>query len=194
MNTDTSDTSDDALMRRAGNGDRVAFADLVARHLPRAGAIAGRMVASRADADDVVQEAFLRCWQKASTWRPVDSAAATATAQFTTWLHRIVVNLCIDRKRRASPVPLDHAPEVAADGPDALEALARAETSRHVAAAVAHLPARQRAALVLCYYEGMTNIEAAAVLDLSVGAIESLLVRARRTLRKALRPGEEGSI
>jgi RNA polymerase sigma-70 factor (ECF subfamily) len=188
----TTDPSDDALMRRAGNGDRVAFADLVERHLPRAGAIAGRMVASRADADDIVQEAFLRCWQKAPTWRPVDSAAATA--QFTTWLHRIVVNLCIDRKRRGSPVPLDHAPDVAADGPDALETLARAETSQHMAAAVARLPARQRAALVLCYYEDMTNIEAAAVLELSVGAIESLLVRARRTLRKTLRPREEGSI
>jgi RNA polymerase sigma-70 factor (ECF subfamily) len=172
----TTDPSDDALMRRAGNGDRVAFADLVERHLPRDGAIAGRMVASRADADDIVQEAFLRCPQKAPTWRPVDSAAATA--QFTTWLHRIVVNLCIDRKRRASPVPLDHAPDAAADGPDALETLARAETSQHMAG----------------YYEDITNIEAAAVLELSVGAIESLLVRARRTLRKTLRPREEGSI
>lgn len=188
----TTDPSDDALMSRAGNGDRLAFADLVERHLPRAGAIAGRMMASRADADDVVQEAFLRCWQKAPSWRPVDSAAATA--QFTTWLHRVVVNLCIDRKRRADPVPLDHAPEVSADGPDALEMLAQAETSRHVAVAVARLPARQRAVLVLCYYEGMSNIEAAAVLELSVGAVESLLVRARRTLRKTLRPGEEGSL
>jgi RNA polymerase sigma-70 factor (ECF subfamily) len=180
----SAEPSDDELMRRAGNGDRLAFADLVRRHLPRVGAIAGRMLASAAEAEEVGQEAFLRCWQKAPGWAP--SGGGGQTALFTTWLHRIVVNLCIDRRRRVAPVPLDEVPEQADDAPHALDRLATAETVRRVRAAIGDLPDRQRAALVLCYYEGMSNAEAAAVLEMSVGAVESLLVRARRTLRKTL--------
>lgn len=179
----STDPSDDELMRRAGNGDRIAFAALVERHLPRVGAIAARMLASAAEAEDVGQEAFLRCWQKAPGWEPSDGGGA---ARFGTWLHRIVVNLCIDRRRRAAPLPLDAAPDQPDGAPHALDALETKESARRVRAAVGELPDRQRAALVLCYYEGMSNGEAAEVLEMSVGAVESLLVRARRNLRKSL--------
>jgi RNA polymerase sigma-70 factor (ECF subfamily) len=175
----STDRSDDELMRRAGNGDRLAFADLVQRHLPRVGAVAARMLANAAEAEDVSQEAFLRCWQKAPGWK-ADGAA------FTTWLHRIVINLCIDRRRRAASVPLDEAPDQADGAPQALEKIAAQQDAQRIRAALGDLPDRQRAALVLCYYEGMTNAEAAAVLDVSVGAVESLLVRARENLRKTL--------
>lgn len=180
----TTDQSDDELMRRAGNGDRAAFGLLVERHLPRVCAIAVRMLASPAEADDVGQEAFLRCWQKAPGWEPQDGG--TGTARFTTWLHRVVINLCIDRQRRAAPLALDEAPDLPDGAPDALGGLESKESEARVRNVIGDLPARQRAALVLCYYEGMSNGEAAAVLEMSVGAVESLLVRARRNLRRSL--------
>jgi RNA polymerase sigma-70 factor (ECF subfamily) len=180
----STDLSDDELMRRAGNGDRVAFGTLVERHLPRVCAIAVRLLASPAESDDIGQEAFLRCWQKAPGWEPSDGGSGTA--RFTTWLHRIVINLCIDRRRRATPLALDDAPDLPDGAPDALDGLESKESVQRVRAAIGDLPGRQRAALVLCYYEGMSNGEAAEVLEMSVGGVESLLVRARRNLRKSL--------
>jgi RNA polymerase sigma-70 factor (ECF subfamily) len=183
------DESDDALMRRAGSGDKTAFALLVRRHLARATALAQRITGNRSDAEEIVQEAFLRCWQKAPEWRPANDRAASdggSTAQFGTWLYRVLVNLCLDRRRRPQPVEIEAAEMVADDAADGFDETARGETSRRVQAAMAQLPERQRAALALCYFEGMGNIEAAAMLDISIGALESLLVRARRALRDAL--------
>ena len=188
--------SDDALMRRAGSGDKAAFALLVRRHLARATALAQRITGNRSDAEEIVQEAFLRCWQKAPEWRPAERPANDraandrgpegATAQFGTWLYRVLVNLCLDRRRRPQPVGIEAAETVADNAADGFDETARGETSRRVQAAMAQLPERQRAALALCYFEGLGNIEAAAMLDISIGALESLLVRARRALREAL--------
>jgi RNA polymerase sigma-70 factor, ECF subfamily len=188
--------SDDALMRRAGSGDKAAFALLVRRHLARATALAQRITGNRSDAEEIVQEAFLRCWQKAPEWRPAERPANDraandrggdgATAQFGTWLYRVLVNLCLDRRRRPQPVGIEAAETVADSAADGFDETARGETSRRVQAAMAQLPERQRAALALCYFEGLGNIEAAATLDISIGALESLLVRARRALRDAL--------
>jgi len=194
--------SDDALMRRAGSGDKAAFALLVRRHLARATSLAQRITGNRSDAEEIVQEAFLRCWQKAPEWRPAerpandgaanDRGGAGATAQFGTWLYRVLVNLCLDRRRRPQPVGIEAAETVADNAADGFDETARGETSRRVQAAMAQLPERQRAALALCYFEGLGNIEAAATLDISIGALESLLVRARRALRDALGDLAEG--
>ena len=181
--------SDDALMRRAGNGDKAAFAILVRRHLARVTALAQRIVGNRSDAEEIVQEAFLRCWQKAPDWRAANDRAAQlpgGRAQFATWLYRVLVNLCLDRRRRPQPLGIEAAEEVADSAVDGFEETAQGETSRRVQAALAELPERQRAALALCYFEGLGNIQAAAVLQVSVGALESLLVRGRRALRVAL--------
>ena len=208
------DESDDALMRRAGSGDKAAFALLVRRHLARATALAQRIVGNRSDAEEIVQEAFLRCWQKAPEWRPAnerppngklvaaDRAAndddqkdeARSTAQFGTWLYRVLVNLCLDRRRRPQPIGIEAADDVPDSAADGFQETSRGETSRRVQAAMAQLPERQRAALALCYFEDMGNIEAAAALEISIGALESLLVRARRALREALGDlSEEGA-
>jgi len=190
--------SDDALMRRAGSGDKAAFALLVRRHLARATALAQRITGNRSDAEEIVQEAFLRCWQKAPEWRPANDRIANdraandpaegsrGGAQFSTWLYRVLVNLCLDRRRRPQPVEIEAAGDVPDSGADGFEETARGETSRRVQAAMAQLPERQRAALALCYFEGLGNIEAAAALEISIGALESLLVRARRAMRGAL--------
>src|SRR5215467_13746879 len=107
-------------MRRAGLGDRAAFSRLVARHLARATGVAGRITGNRSDAEEVVQEAFLRAWLKAPDWQaqaqtgpdadagpaaagPMAAGPAPAApktgASFATWFYRVLVNLCIDRKR-----------------------------------------------------------------------------------------------
>lgn len=175
--------TDDALMRLSGDGDKSAFSRLVARHADRAGRLAYRIGGNRSDAEEIVQEAFVRAWIKAPDWADRDGGG---TANFATWLHRVIVNLCIDRKRRPTSAPIEAAGEIADHGPDAFALASRQETGARVAAAVAALPDRQRAALVMCHYEGLSNVEAASVLEISVGALESLLVRARRTLREAL--------
>ena len=173
------DGTDETLMVRVGQGDQPAFQVLVHRHLQRSLALARRMTASASDAEEIAQEAFLRVWTSAPRWR-VEGAA------FRTWLYRIVVNLCLDRGRRKPFAPLEDAGDPSDPSPDALAQLEQQETVRRVADAVASLPDRQRAALVLSYYEGMSNAEAAAVLGVSVSGLEALLVRARRGLRSRL--------
>lgn len=177
------DGSDDELMRRAGSGDRLAFRGLVDRHMPRALALATRVAGNRTDAEEIVQEAFLRTWLKAPDWR---DEAVPGGARFTTWFTRVLVNLCIDRRRRPVMAPLEAAGDVPGVEADGYQTVARDETSSRVSAAVAALPERQRVALTLCHWDGMSNIEAAEILGVSVGALESLLVRARRTLRDSL--------
>jgi RNA polymerase sigma-70 factor (ECF subfamily) len=171
--------ADEVLMVRVGEGDQPAFQVLVRRHLQRTLDLARRMTASASDAEEIAQEAFLRVWTTAPRWR-IEGAA------FRTWLYRIVVNLCLDRGRRKPFAPLTDAGDPSDPAPDALAQLERQETQRRVAAAIAALPDRQRAALVLSYYEGLSNQEAAAVLRVSVSSLEALLVRARRTLRVRL--------
>jgi RNA polymerase sigma-70 factor (ECF subfamily) len=190
------DDDDDALMRLAGAGDRAAFSRLVQRHLTRASRLAVRMVGNASDAEEIVQEAFLRAWLKAPEWK-ARAETPDAGASFFTWLAHVIVNFSLDRKRRRQTAPLEAAHEVADTAPSAVEMLAARETAARVATAVAALPERQRAALVMCHFEGMSNGEAATALGLSVGAIESLLVRARRALRGALaafEPDLRGSV
>ena len=177
------DRSDDELMRLSGAGDKAAFSRLVARHIGRAGRVAYRVVGNRGDAEEIVQEAFTRAWLKAPSWAERENGGA---ASFATWLYRVIVNLCIDRRRKTPMLPIEAAADIADPSPDGFASRSSGETSARVAAAVAQLPDRQRAALVMCHYEGLSNIEAAAALEITVGALESLLVRARRTLRDAL--------
>jgi RNA polymerase sigma-70 factor (ECF subfamily) len=178
------DATDEDLMIRIGNGDRVAFGVLVRRHLNKAVAVAQRVTGSRGDAEEIAQEAFLRVWSKAPNWRTAEGDFPAA--RFTTWLYRVVVNLGIDRKRRPAMSALEAAGDPADPADSALRTLEKVQSSGRVAAAVATLPERQRAALTLCFYEGLSNREAADILALSPGAVESLLVRARRSLREAL--------
>lgn len=178
------DESDDDLMRYAGAGDRRAFTRLVERHFKRTVGLAGRIVRNRSDAEEIVQEAFMRAWAKAPDWQ--SKADRADGALFSTWFYRVVVNLCIDRTRRPVMSPIDAAAEIADPAPAGDDVVASAQTARRVGAAMACLPERQRTALSLCHFEGMSNIEAAEILEISVGALESLLVRARRALKVEL--------
>ena len=171
---------------RAGRGDRHAASVLVLRHSDRVMAVCYRMLGERSAAEDATQEAFMRFWKAAATWRPQG-------AQFRTWLMRIAMNLCLDRLRRSKREITDEdAPEMVDSAPRADSMLMTRETQQRVAEAVMRLPDRQRQAIILCHYEELSNIEAATVLDTTVEAVESLLGRARRRLRDELAPQRDG--
>jgi RNA polymerase sigma-70 factor (ECF subfamily) len=172
------DESDEALMARVARGDERAFRELASRHLPPMLGLARRILGNAADAEDVVQEAMLRVWTYAPRWRPL--------ALFRTWLTRVVVNLCIDRKRRTPWVELEAAGEIIDPAPHAGAKAERDERDRMVAAGIAQLPARQRAAIMLTYGDGMSNSQVAEILDTSVSAVETLLVRGKQNLRRTL--------
>jgi len=175
--------SDAALLVRAANGDRRAAARLVRTHTPRILGLARRMLRDEAEAEDVTQETFIRLWRMAPDWTP-------GRARLSTWIHRVALNLCYDRLRK--PRPVDGEPPDAPDeGPSAEQSIHARELAQRVREAVDRLPPRQRAAIALCHYEEMGNIEAAEVLEVSVEALESLLSRGRRALREAL-SGEAG--
>ncbi|HTQ81806.1 MAG TPA: sigma-70 family RNA polymerase sigma factor [Pseudolabrys sp.] len=178
------DDSDEALMARVAQGDEPAYRQLARRHLPAAISLARRILGNAADAEDVAQEAMLRVWVNAPRWQPL--------ALFRTWFRRVVVNLCLDRKRRAPWVELDAAGEIADPAADAGEQIERSERDDLVQAAIAKLPARQRTAIVLTYAEGLSNAEVADMLGASVSAVETLLVRGKQNLRRALARVIEG--
>ena len=179
---------DEELVRRVGQGDPAAIQAMVARKLPRMLALAQRMLGDAAEAEDVAQDAMLRAWKQAPRWVP-------GQARFDTWLHRVGLNLCYDRLRRRREVSTETPPDRPDEGPAPDRGLIAADVGGRVNAALALLPERQREALVLCHYQELTNIEAAALMEVSVDALESLLSRGRRALRRALadiRPGAEG--
>jgi RNA polymerase sigma-70 factor (ECF subfamily) len=173
---------DEVLLRRYAAGDPVAARLLAARLLPRALRYAARLLADRAEAEDVAQEAMLRLWKVAPDWRAGEAKVAT-------WLYRVVTNLCIDRQRaqgRRGAVALDEVAEPADDAPGPLAGLIAADRMAALAAALAALPLRQRQAMVLRHIEGLSNTEIGAVMDLGVEAVESLTARGKRALAARL--------
>lgn len=170
---------DETLLAGVGRGDPSAVRALLDRRLPRILALARRMLNDAGEAEDVAQETFLRAWKQARSWTP-------GQARFDTWLHRVALNLCYDRLRRRREVVTDTPPEQVETGPAPDAGLMRADLSKRVEAALAALPARQREAIVLCHHQGLGNIEAAQVMEISVEALESLLGRGRRALKASL--------
>lgn len=176
--------SDDDLIRRIAADDEAAFRMLVARHVDQAYALALRILRNAADAEDVIQDAFLRIWTGRHRFEP-------GRAKFSTFLCRVVINRCIDFHRRQRTEPLDGIAEPADPRPDVITILQRAEVNEMLEEAVAALPERQRVAILLSYHEGLGNEEIATVMETTVFAIESLLKRARERLRAVLRHQEQ---
>lgn len=174
---------DGALMRLHARGDPRAAAILTARIGPRVLGFATRMLGGdRAEAEDITQEVMLRLWKAAPDWEE-DGAAAPAT-----WAFRVAQNLCIDqhRKRRRHGGGLEDAPEPMDPSPGAEARLQQAERVSALDTALATLPERQRAAVVLRHIEGWANPEIAVHLEVSVEAVESLTARGKRALAQAL--------
>ena len=171
-------TSDEELMSAVAEGDLEAFDELVRRHQQSALNTAYRFLGDRQEAEDLAQEAFLRILDRARAYRP--------SASFRTYLYRVLANACLDYRRKKRPTPADSLPHVADGADDPADALDRQQRGELVRRGIDSLPPRQRMALVLQHYEGLSYEEIAASMRCSRSAVESLLVRAKRTLRGLL--------
>ena len=177
-----SDVSDEALLVLYANGDAGGARVLTVRHVPRILGYAARLLGDRAEAEDVAQEAMLRLWRVAPDWRQGE-------AKVTTWLYRVTTNLCTDRLRmrqRRKTSALDDEPGIEDSAPAAETVLIEVDRMVALDAALAALPDRQREAVVLRHIEGLTNPEIAAVMDIGVEAVESLIARGKRALSAIL--------
>jgi RNA polymerase sigma-70 factor (ECF subfamily) len=185
--------SDADLLRAHVGGDPDAFAELVRRHRDRLWAVALRTIGDREEAADAVQDALLSAHRSAARFR--------GDSMVTTWLHRIVVNACLDRirRRQAHPtVPLpdgSHSDDGIRTGPEPAAPVQDHDTALVVRQALAELPAEQRAALVLVDVQGYPVAEAAEILGVAEGTIKSRCARGRARMALALghlRRGDDG--
>jgi RNA polymerase sigma-70 factor (ECF subfamily) len=174
---------DEELLTRLASNDEAAFRLLVERHIDRAFAIALRIVGSRADAEDVVQDTMLKVWTHRGKWQH-------GRAKFSTWLYRVITNRCIDLHRMPRTDSVDAVPEPIDAQPDVVSAMQRDEVTLMLEKAMQRLPEQQRVAVILSYHENMSNGEIAEVMDTTVAAVESLLKRGRQQLRDLLRRHE----
>ena len=171
--------SDVDLMARVGTGDLAALGVLAERHQDRVASLAYRLLGDWHRAEDVTQETFLRLYQAARHYQP--------QAKFTTWLYRIVYNLSIDEQRKVTARSgLRDGPETEGQDVSAGDAAEKTEMAHLVRDAVNELSERQRRAVILHRYEGLSYGEIATVTGWSRSAVESLLVRAYENLRKTL--------
>ncbi len=164
---------------QAAAGDRRAQAAIVRQSMPVIFRVSYRMLGDRAEAEDVTQETFLRAWKIMPRWQP--------NAKFSTWACTVALNLCRDRLRKKKPVLMDEPPEQVDVALRPEQALASRQAVSRIEAEIACLPIRQKEALELCAIDGMGNIEAAEIMGVSIHALESLLARARRSLRARLK-------
>jgi RNA polymerase sigma-70 factor (ECF subfamily) len=162
--------------------NHLAFSELVMRHSDRFYALAYRTLFHQSDAEDIVQESFLKLWNKPGLWQ------AKRGVQFTTWFYRIIVNACYDGNKKKSSQEfslLDHDYEEAT-----VEDVVDQQLS-DVEASLKNLPERQRTALNLCFYEGLSNKEAATIMGIRLKALQSLIMRAKVSLKTHLNILEE---
>ena len=174
-----------ALVARVAAGEAPAFRALVDRHLPTVLAIARRMLRDDAEAEDVAQETLLRLWRNAARLELGEGGVRP-------WLRRVAANLCIDRVRAQRNTSLGEALPEEVEPASQMTTLVERELGRRVDAALKALPERQRLALTLFHYEGMSQIEVGEAMGISDEAVESLLARARRALKASLKDEWQG--
>jgi RNA polymerase sigma-70 factor, ECF subfamily len=176
------ETDDDAsLMSRIAAGDQAAFSQLVRRHTDRFYRVAYRFTAHRQDAEDRVQEAFVKLWERPQMWE------AGRNSAFTTWFHRVVINLCLDHQKKKRPILMEDDTWIRDERDSHEEVLMNRQREQLLDQAIAHLPERQRVALNLCFYEELSNQEAADIMGVGLKALQSLLMRAKQTLKDYLK-------
>ena len=172
---------DGALMEQVSRGDREAFATLVEQYAPALQRFAVRLLAQQSHSEEVVQETLTRAWLKAGDYDG-------ERARLSTWLHQIAHNLCVDRLRRQErEVPLASALESTLTARETTEdVIETLDSQDRVARAIASLSERHRTALVLTYYQSLSNREVAEIMGVSLRALESLLARARQQIKTTL--------
>lgn len=174
-------TQDDArLLEQIRKGDKAAFAVLVQRHSLRFYRVAYRFSGSRTEAEDIVQEAFIKLWERPNLWQEDKKTA------FTTWFYRVLVNMCLDYQKKKRPASLADDTWIADDRDSHEETLLQNEKQALLEKHIQELPERQRVALNLCFYEELSNQEAADVMQINIKALQSLLMRAKTTLKEKI--------
>jgi RNA polymerase sigma-70 factor (ECF subfamily) len=178
--TDSRALADEELVRACAEGDRQAFDVLVERHQRQVYRLCYRFVGRHEDAAELAQDTFVRAFRALPKFE--------RTAKFSTWLHRIAVNVCLNRLavKRPAHVPLDERLAVPGSGEAADEAVLREERGARVRAAIARLPTKQRATLILRVYHELPHEEIAGILGSSVGAAKANLFHALAKLKKQL--------
>jgi RNA polymerase sigma-70 factor (ECF subfamily) len=172
-----SELSDETLAAMVRDGDQRAFAEIVHRYARKCYGFAFKYVADREDAEDVVQTALMKFWQRPHMWDP------ERKTRFATWFYRVVLNACRDALRaRKTVLPLFEEAVPAEDIASGEEALIKQD----VLQALSHLPERQHQAILLCFYEGMTHTEAAAVMETTPKSVELLVRRAKTALKQKM--------
>ncbi len=174
------DKDDATLLDKLQQGNHHAFNTLVERYTMRFFRLAYRYVSQKEAAEDVTQRAFLKLWEKPSRFD------ASKGVKFTTWFSRVIINQSLDMQKKRTPLLLADGFEVADDREGQERELIDAQQKVQLEHAIRELPVRQQTALNLCFYEEMKNAEAAEIMQVSVGAVESLLMRAKANLRLKL--------
>jgi RNA polymerase sigma-70 factor (ECF subfamily) len=167
-------------MLAAGHGDMVAFGRLVTQYQKPAWSIAYRFLGNAAEAEDAVQEAFVKILKAAPHYKP--------TASFQTYLYRVVARVCMDRTEKKHPDYVADFSQEQDTSPSVLDKMDQEERDDAIRAATALLPPNQRMAVVLRYFEGLSHREVASAMGISEKAVERLLARARSTLESRLSP------
>ncbi len=170
---------DAKLLAKIASQHHKAYNEFVTRYLQQIFKFVKRYISQPAQAEDITQDVFMRVWVNAASWKK------TAQGSVRSWLYKIAYNRCMDELRQKRDFDDNAQDPVHAITPEQL-AIER-DNDRQINLAVAQLPERQRTALYLCAYQGLSNIEAAASMQISIEALESLLARARRQLRKDVR-------
>lgn len=168
---------DGQLMAAVGRGDAAAFRVIVEAHSGALYRLAFRFTGRASEAEDVVQDVLVKVWTNPGAWKPGPGGGLAA------WLRRVTTNRCLDGLRRRAHLSDAEVPERADPSASAEEGLNARRLAQHAVDAIAALPDRQRAAIILTYYEELPNAAAADALGMGVDAFESLLVRARKALR-----------
>lgn len=181
MDDRVSELDDESLLRRIQDGNHAAFASLVRRHAKRFYGVAYRIVHDRDDAEDLVQAAFLKLWERPDLW---DQRKQT---KFTTWFYTVVTNLCLDHAKRKRPLPLPDAIELVDGAPGQDDLLDGKQRRAALDRLIRRLPERQQLALNLCFYEELSNQEAADIMGVNLKALQSLIMRAKTTLKEQLK-------
>ena len=172
---------DHELLARVQSGNHAAFSELVRRHTERFYRLAFRYLQNKEAAEDVVQDAFLKLWEDPGLWQ------ADKNAKFTTWFYRVVVNLCLDWQKRKRPLALTEEMPLVDDRESADQAMLRREEQKVLEREIAALPERQRTALNLCFGEELSNQDAAAIMGVKLKALQSLIMRAKTTLKERMK-------
>jgi RNA polymerase sigma-70 factor (ECF subfamily) len=175
---DLSNLDDESLICQIGKGSHAAFTALVRRHTNRFYRIAYRLVSNKNDAEDIVQEAFLKIWDRPTLWNP------SRGAKFTTWFYKVVINLCFDHKKKKKPLHLADGIELEDRRPGQEALLDTHQKQVMLEQFIRELPERQKLALTLCFYEELSHHEAAEIVGVKLKALQSLLMRAKTTLKE----------